>query len=601
MKMKQIDRAFFPARLLVLALTLLLAAGAAFANASAVEGEHVDGEVLVMLELPSSVSSATGEAFEAGLFSSAQSVATSIGAQAVKTYGAIAAATGRNVVHMRGDGRTTEQLLAALNGRPGVLGAAPNYISHATKEPDDPGYNLLWGMKKINAPQAWDVTTGDRSVIVAVIDTGIGYTHSDLADNIITDKDGNKGFNAIDGNSDPMDDESHGTHVAGTIGAVGNNSADVVGVNWEVGLLGVKVLNDKGSGSTDQIIAGLDYVLAQKNKGLNIKVANMSLGGWMSPIKKPETDPYGAAFKALSDAGIVVVVAAGNEGQNLDKPTMKDHPYYGDLRKKLCYPACFRFANTITVASIKEDEKRSDFSNYSPIYVDLGAPGSNILSTKLGGGTATGSGTSMAAPHVAGAAALLAAEYPTESAALIKARILRRAAANADLNGKVAFDGHLDLAAAITGSAPAPVDPIPVPTPEPTPTPTPEPVKKVTGVSLDLTDLRLKLSMSGTITADVTPKDATDKTVTFTSSNPKVADCSSDPSEQTAVILGRSIGNAVITVRTNDGGFTADCAVNVSDISGGGSGCSTGGVGGTAAALIMLAAPLALFLRRGNR
>ena len=584
---------------------LLLIAGAAFADTilpevytfdgNPIQGEHVDGEILVMLELPSSISSATGEAFEAGLISSSQSVAESIGARAVQTYGANAAETGRNDVHMKGEGRTTEQLLAALNGRPGVVGAAPNYISHALALPNDPRYNELWGMTTINAPQAWDITTGSSQVIVAVLDTGISYNHPDLAGNIARDLENNIGRNCVVGApdiNDPYDIYGHGTHVAGTIGAVGNNSTGVAGINWRVGLLGVKVLNDQGSGSGNEIIAGMNYVLDQKRRGLNIKVVNMSLGGWWNPVPNPEADPYGSTVKALSDAGIVVVIAAGNEFQNIDNPggpgSDPSDPSY-DYRGELPYPACFRFANTITVAAITKETTRSQYSNYSPRYVDLAAPGGltrysgdpdGILSTVPGNVYEFYQGTSMATPHVAGAAALIAAAHPTENAGQIKARILENVTPNGNLNGLVARNGHLNLNAAIRGT---------------TPTPTPDPDVRVTGVTVSPTSLRLAVGQSATLTATITPANAADQEVTWTTSNVKVVE--GTMSGLTASINAVSNGTAVVTVTTNDGGFTATCNVTVGGGGGGGGGgCS---VGGTAVPLaLLLAAPLALLLRR---
>ncbi|MDI9369303.1 MAG: S8 family serine peptidase [Synergistaceae bacterium] len=606
---------FFKRPLIVLVLALAFAAGAAFGDeppsvvytydGAPVLGEHVDGEVMVLLEAPAAAVYATGAALEAALISSGQSVAESIGATAVQTYSAIAADNGRNIVYMKSEGKSTEELLTALSGKPGVVGAAPNYIMRALDTtPNDPRYGELWGMKAINAPNAWDTSTGKASVIVAVIDTGIDYKHEDLKDNIEVDADSNQGFNAIANDNDPMDDEGHGTHVAGTIGAVGSNDIGVTGVCWKVGLLGVKVLDNKGYGTGNTIIAGLEYVKQQKNKGLNVRVANMSLGGWMRPIKNPETDPYGAAFKALSDAGVVMVFAAGNEFQNIDRPGGRDsdpHNPGTSYKGKLAYPACFRFENTITVAAMDEDRTRSEFSNYSKYYVDLAAPGGGILSTIPDYKYGKASGTSMAAPHVAGAAALLAAAHPGETEGQIRARILRGVAPNQNFKDKVAFDGHLNLAAAMEGAAPAPVPPIlPPDPPEPTPPEPTPPEKRVTGVSLSDAELSLKLAMSGNLTAYVMPEDATDKTVTFSSSNPRVAECSHAPEEQTAVIIGRTEGTAVITVTTNDGGYTDDCVVTVRDISDSGSGCSTGASGGAAAALAMLVLPVVLLLRRAT-
>ncbi|PKL02801.1 MAG: hypothetical protein CVV55_02600, partial [Synergistetes bacterium HGW-Synergistetes-2] len=439
-----------------IALTCLFAA-AGFAGAGT-RMEYVEGEALVVIESPGNISAMDGASIEARLSASAESVASIVGAKAVRTYDALAAASGKNIVFLRAEGKSTKELLDALGKAPGVLGAAPNYIFRALVTPNDTRYDELWGMGAINAPSAWDVETGDAGVFVAVLDTGINYTHPDLAANIGTDMDGNRGIDTVNSDVDPMDDQGHGTHVSGTIGAVGNNATGVAGVNWAVSLLGVKVLGADGSGSGASIIAGLNYVVNQKSRGRNIRVANMSLGGWMEPIDNTATDPYALAHKAVSDAGIVLAVAAGNEYQNMENPggpgSDPDHPAY-DYRGELNYPACFQFANMITVASITSTTSLSDFSNYGSTYVHLAAPGSVILSTTKEGGYASGSGTSMACPHVAGAAALIAAAHPGETAGQIRARILNYTTANANLTERVSTGGHLNVSAAISGTAPA--------------------------------------------------------------------------------------------------------------------------------------------------
>lgn len=584
-----------------LAVVLLLGTGDLYADTGMVRGEHVDGEVLVLLETPPNAASASGSACEAALLSSARSVAESIGARAVRTYPAIAAATGRNTVYMKGEGKSTQELLAALEGRPDVLGASPNYISHATATPDDPRYGEMWGMPFIEAPGAWDIATGSRDVVVAVVDTGIRRDHADLAANVVTDVDGQWGMDTINDDRDPADDQGHGTHVAGTIGAAGNNALGVTGVNWTVGLLGVKVLGADGSGPLDKIIEGLEYVLDQRTRGLNVRVVNMSLGGWMPP-SYVFVIPYENAVKALSDAGILVVVAAGNEYQDIDHPggPGSDPKSPGtDYRGLLCYPACFQLANTITVASVKAGGTLSDFSNYSPNYVDLAAPGSSILSTTMDGGYTAGSGTSMAAPHVAGAAALLMDAHPGETASQIKGRILDCATSNAYLLGLVRTGGHLNIRAAIAGVAPEPMPtPEPGPSPVPTPEPTPGPVVAVTGVSVYPESLHLTIGRSDSLTAFISPENATDQELTWTSSNPEVVECS--PYESTAVVIARSRGTSVIAATTRDGGFTARCTVTVTEFSSGG-GCATGGgTGASAAVLILLAALAPVVTRRSN-
>ncbi len=582
-----------------LVFTLLLSAGAAIADTplrsvysfseAPILGKYVDGEVLVLLEVPATVVTADRTAFEEALSSSAKTVASTIGAQVVQTYSEIAAASGKNIVYMRGNGKSTKELLAALNGIPGVLGASANFASKALRTPNDTRYGELWGMNTINAPDAWDVSTGSRQVFVGIIDTGIDYNHPDLAGNIGRDMDNNIGRNTVDGNNDPMDTGEHGSHVAGTIGAVGNNATGVAGVNWEVGLIGVQVFSPGGVAYDNHVIAGLNYLLGQKQRGLNIQAVNMSLGSWRSPIANPSVDPYGSAIKALSDAGIIIVIAAGNEYQNIDNPggpgsDPTDILY--DYRGQLPYPACFQFANTITVASIASNLARSDFSNYSPNYVQLAAPGSSILSTTPGNNYQLFDGTSMAAPHVAGAVALIAAAHPLENAAQIKARILNNVSPNANLNGLVARNGHLNVNAAIGGVAP-------------TPTPTPDPDVRVTGVTVAPTTLNLAVGQSFTLNATIIPANAADKTVTWTTSNAAVVD--GTVSGLTATVTAYSAGTAVVTVRTNDGGFTATCAITVGSGGSGGSGggCSIG-AGVAIPAVLLLMVPLAMLLKRRN-
>lgn len=521
-----------------IALTCLFAA-AGFAGAGT-RMEYVEGEALVVIESPGNISAMDGASIEARLSASAESVASIVGAKAVRTYGALAAASGKNIVFLRAEGKSTKELLDALGKAPGVLGAAPNYIFRALVTPNDTRYDELWGMGAINAPSAWDVETGDAGVFVAVLDTGINYTHPDLAANIGTDMDGNRGIDTVNSDVDPMDDQGHGTHVSGTIGAVGNNATGVAGVNWAVSLLGVKVLGADGSGSGESIIAGLNYVVNQKSRGLNIRVANMSLGGWMNPIDNPDTDPYALAHKAVSDAGIVLAVAAGNEYQNMENPggpgSDPEHPAY-DYRGELNYPACFHFANMITVASITSATSLSDFSNYGSAYVQLAAPGSAILSTTKEGGYASGYGTSMACPHVAGAAALIAAAHPGETAGQIRARILNYTTANADLTGKVSTGGYLNVSAAISGTAPA------VP---------------VSGVSVSPTESRLFIGETVALTATVLPANADNKGVSWSSSNPSIASVSAN-----GVVSALANGSARIAVHTDEGGFTAFCDVTV--------------------------------------
>lgn len=546
-------------------------------------GEYARGEALVLMEAPSYAGPAGGSAFRASLETSASDLATSIGAEVVRTYGSIAAAAGINIVHIRRDGLDTGELLAMLDGRPGVLGSSPNYISRASRTPDDPLLTSLWGMSCTRAAEAWDLSTGAAGVVVALLDTGIDRGHEDLYVNVVKDRDGEWGLDAVNKDRDPADDNGHGTHVAGIIGAAGNNGKGVVGVNWTVGLLGVKVLDAGGAGYDSQIIAGLDYVVEQKKRGLDIRVVNMSLTGWRLPIATPERNPYGAACKAVSDADIVLVVAAGNEGQNLDLP----EKYYDwkrlewvDLRGLRAYPACFSFDNMITVASMASDWEPSSFSNRSPNFVQLAAPGSDIISTLPGNRYDKDSGTSMASPHVAGAAALIAAKFPRKSASEIKARILGNATPSGAWTGRVLSGGFLNIAAAIRASDPK----VPV---------------------RSLAASPASLSMSGKSSADVAvsmkPANASDSRLLWFSDNPSVATV--QPTEAGAVIDSLSDGRAMIHAYALGGGVFAKIPVVVSDAGpatlGESGGCLVSASIGPGALLLLAA--LSPLLKRARR
>ena len=367
----------------------------------------------------------------------------------------IAEVTGKDIVLLRSGEKTTAELLQALEGNPAVLAASPNYRVYATRTPNDPGFtnNSLWGLNAIRAPAAWDRSVGSRSVYVAVLDSGINYNHEDLTANMGRDLSGRYGWDFWNNDDNPMDDNGHGTHVAGTIGAVGNNSLGVTGVNWQVSLLAVKVLDSNGRGSFDSVAQGLNYITEQRRRGLNIRVANLSLAGWVSPYNATTLE---TACRAAADQGIILVFAAGNESQDIQNPDgyYDSSENWVDLRGKRPYPAAFSHANMITVTSLRSNGTRPSSANYSSTYVHLAAPGVDILSTFRDGGYGYLSGTSMATPHVAGAAALLAARYPSEAAWKIRSRILGNVMKTSHLDGQVATDGYLNLQAAMASASP---------------------------------------------------------------------------------------------------------------------------------------------------
>ncbi|KAG1651523.1 hypothetical protein FOA52_008470, partial [Chlamydomonas sp. UWO 241] len=264
---------------------------------------------------------------------------------------------------------------------------------------DDRWTSISAAMSRISAPAAWDLTTGSsaaNSPIVCIIDTGINYGHPDLAANVHP----NKGFNAITGLSGTAcnDDNSHGSHCAGTIGAIGNNGQGVAGVQWSARMLGCKFMDSQGSGYTSDAVECVRYCREQ-----GAKITSNSWGG-------------GGFSQALYDeiaisnaAGHLFIAAAGNDNANTDTSAS--------------YPSNYALANVISVGASDDSDARASFSNYGATTVDLFAPGVGITSTVLGSAYASYSGTSMATPHVAGAAALIWGYNPSLTAADVK-RIL---------------------------------------------------------------------------------------------------------------------------------------------------------------------------------
>jgi subtilisin family serine protease len=359
-------------------------------------------------------------------------------------------------------------------------------VAQTTNLPNDPRLSELWGLPNIGAPQAWVRTTGSPDVIVAVADTGVDYTHPDLQGNIWTnpgeiagngvDDDGNgyiddtRGWDFAYNDNNPSDIHGHGTHCAGTIGARGNNGNLIVGVNWNVKIIPIKVLNDQGSGSFEWAATAMNYLSDLRARGHNIVLASNSWGG-IAPLNSYSVSRLSTSIETMRTRGILFVAAAGNNGQPLSS---FDYA-----------PAEIDRSNVITVGAIDSNNNRASFSNYGP-EVDIMAPGVAILSLLPGNQTASWNGTSMATPHVAGVLALVKAAQPhldwdqlrdiVYAAAFRRSQLVSLAHEGRALN---AF-GAVSLADAPEWQPGVRPTPTPFPTATPTPTPTPLPTATAT-------------------------------------------------------------------------------------------------------------------------
>lgn len=373
--------------------------------------------------------------------------------------------------------RAVEQWLSTQTA---IASFEPNAVLHTRTAPRDPRFGDQWSLNNtgqaggkagsdIDAPEAWDLTTGSRSVVVAVIDTGVDYTHPDLKANMWTnpgevpdngkDDDGDgfvddvHGYDFVNDDSDPMDDDGHGTHVAGSIAAAGDNRVGVVGVAWSSSLMALKAIDQDGNLSLAAEIRAIDYVTMMRSRyGVNVRVINNSYGG---PGAYPE-ERDAIARSAL--AGLLFVAAAGNAGADNDGPDPS-------------YPASYDSENVLSVAATDASDALAGYSNYGRTSVDLAAPGGdgslqryagardvwfsnrNVLSTyptaldthdgSRDGYTYQG-GTSMAAPHVTGVAALAWSLVPGASVQAVRDAILSGVDRLGSLADKVATGGRLN-------------------------------------------------------------------------------------------------------------------------------------------------------------
>ena len=333
-----------------------------------------------------------------------------------------------------------------------VESATPNNIM-VLNTSNDTNYNKLWAIENIgqevnaktgvadadmDVVEAWEKTTGSRDVVVAVLDTGVDYQHSDLSENMWSGN-ANHGYDfAGDDNGtnddNPMPDAPfdenghyHGTHVAGIIGAVGNNELGVSGVAQKVSIMAIKVFRPNGYGYSNDILEGLDFVAQKVDEGVNVVAINASYGG----SGGTQGDAINEAIKKLADKGVVFCAAAGNEGKDIDAEPI--------------YPASYDAPNIITVGASDQNDALATFSNYGKNSVDVTAPGTNILSTYPEDKYAYLQGTSMATPNVAGAIALLASYYPDSTMEERRAMIIDNVDIKDAFNGKVATSGRVNI------------------------------------------------------------------------------------------------------------------------------------------------------------
>jgi subtilisin family serine protease len=371
------------------------------------------------------------------------------------------------------DPAKTGQAIRKLERDGRVAYAEPNLVLHADDHggsPNDPSMHQLWGLDNfgqtvnwvtgtadadIDALEAWSVSTGSPGVTVAVIDTGVDSSHPDLAANAWVnqgedcagcrtngvDDDGNgyvddwRGWDFVNGDNNPADDNGHGTHVAGTIAAVGNNGVGVVGVTWSTKVMPLKFLSAAGSGTVADAISAILYANAE-----GVPILNNSWGG--DDFSQALLD----AIEQTDSNGALFVAAAGNS--------------FADTDASPNYPSGYDAPNIISVGASDALDRRAWFSNYGAASVDLSAPGANILSTWPGGSYRFQDGTSMAAPHVAGAAALVKAAQPGSTGAGLKALLLRSVDPVSLLSGTSRTGGRLnvDRAARCAGEARAWID-----------------------------------------------------------------------------------------------------------------------------------------------
>ncbi|HST52587.1 MAG TPA: S8 family serine peptidase [Pyrinomonadaceae bacterium] len=369
------------------------------------------------------------------------------------------------------NGEASDQIVRDYASLPEVDYAEPNEIIRAEPPaddaararfvstdldggPNDPLLKEQWGLVNtgqregksqadISALSAWSKTTGSERVVVAVLDSGVDYTHPDLMNNIwhrppdmemyfdrqLGVVDDYNGFSAVEGAGDPMDENGHGTHCAGIIGAEGDNNEGIAGVNWKVEIMPLKFMGRGGFGTTKDAIEAINYTVERKHDGVNIRVISAS---WGSRQKSKALED---AIRKAGESDILFVAAAGNDSEDADRT-----PHF---------PANYQLPNVISVAALDRRDQLASFSNYGAKNVHVAAPGKEILSTWLGGQYQEHSGTSMATPFVAGVAALVLSAEPNLSVKELRERIFSTVDKLDTLEGKVSTGGRVNAARAV--------------------------------------------------------------------------------------------------------------------------------------------------------
>ncbi|MFZ5594961.1 MAG: S8 family serine peptidase [Pseudomonadota bacterium] len=424
---------------------------AASPNASfRIQAEHVPGEVIVKFrDKPLNNPAAARDVAAVHAALEARVVATMPLTRVQRVRGA--------------RGQAAEALMEAYARRADVEFVEPNYIFHVQATPNDPRFPEQWSLNNtgqtggtpgadIGAVRAWDKQKGGASIIVADIDTGVDYTHPDLAANMWVnpgeiagngiDDDGNgfiddvRGWDFANNDNNPMDDHGHGTHTAGTIGAAGNNAIGVTGVAWNVRIMPLKFISGNGSGTS---FGAAQAILYAARMGARISSNSWGGGAFSQAIEN--------AIATANQMGMLFVVAAGNANTNNDTTAS--------------FPCNSTQPNVLCVAATDSNDQKASFSNYGALSVDLGAPGVSILSTVptascamcSSSGYRFASGTSMATPHVAGAAALVRSQFPALGAVDIKNLLMSSVDKVSALTGKTVTGGRLNVARAVSAAA----------------------------------------------------------------------------------------------------------------------------------------------------